>query len=112
MNLIRCAVALVAFAVLIAWAQGPAASPAFEVAAVKPDSERYAIVAKAGGPATEEQLRLMLQSLLVDRCKIALHRDTKEMTVSVLTPDKNGPKFTASAEAGNGGVHYEMNNRG
>src|ERR1035441_4249184 len=43
------------------------------------DSERYEIAGKAPGPATEEQLRLMMQTLLRERFKLALHRQTKEL---------------------------------
>ena len=72
------------------------------------DSERYLIMAKAGTPKPEEQLRLMLQQLLTDRFQIKLHRETREMTAFVLTVDKSGPKFKPSEEAGEGGVRYEI----
>lgn len=64
------------------------------------DGQRYEIAAKAGGPATEDQLRLMLQSLLAERFKLELHRQTKEAQAWVLTVARNGPKFKESAEAG------------
>src|ERR1019366_4255433 len=54
------------------------------------DSERYEIAGKAAGPATEEQLRLMMQSLLQERFKLALHRQTKELSAYVLVVGKNG----------------------
>jgi bla regulator protein BlaR1 len=45
-------------------------------------------------PASQTaMLQSMLQSLLVDRCKIALHRDTKDSPVYLLTVGKSGPKF-------------------
>src|ERR1019366_1073156 len=47
------------------------------------DSERYEIAGKAPGPATEEQLRLMMQTLLRERFKLALHRQTKELSAYV-----------------------------
>jgi len=46
--------------------------------------ERYDIVAKAAGPATDFQMRPMLQALLTDRFQIKLHRETKDMNVYVL----------------------------
>src|SRR4029077_1098134 len=41
-------------------------------------NERYDIVAKSTGPASEDQLREMLQGLLADRFQLKLHRETKE----------------------------------
>jgi len=38
-------------------------------------------------------LRAMMQSLLVDRCKIVVHREVKEEPVYSLVVGKNGPKF-------------------
>jgi uncharacterized protein (TIGR03435 family) len=40
-----------------------------------------------------EKINLMLQSLLADRFKLALHRETKELPVYALTIAKNGPKL-------------------
>lgn len=70
------------------------------------DSERYAIIAKAGEPVSEERLRLMLQPLLTERFQIKLHRESREMPVFVLSVDKGGPKFQPSVEAGEGGTRY------
>lgn len=72
------------------------------------DSERYLIVAKTGSPVPEEQVRLMLQRLLTSRFQLKLHRETREMNAFVLTVDKHGPKFKASSEPGEGGVHYAI----
>jgi uncharacterized protein (TIGR03435 family) len=44
-------------------------------------------------------LRDMLQSLLVDRCKLAVHRDMKDTSVYLLVVGKNGPKFKESNPA-------------
>jgi bla regulator protein BlaR1 len=38
-------------------------------------------------------LRAMLQSMLADRLKLAVHRSSKEIPVYSLVVDKNGPKF-------------------
>jgi uncharacterized protein (TIGR03435 family) len=38
-------------------------------------------------------LRSMLQALLVDRCKIAVHREVKETAIYSIVVGKNGPKF-------------------
>jgi uncharacterized protein (TIGR03435 family) len=61
-----------------------------------PDSlerERYDVEAKSAQPAVEEQLTLMLQTLLAERFKLQFHRETKEMPVFVLSVGKNGPKI-------------------
>ncbi len=63
-------------------------------------AERYDIIAKAAGPVPESQVKLMLRSLLEDRFKLALHRETKELPAYILTVDKGGPRFKASADKG------------
>jgi len=68
------------------------------------DSARYNIVARSPGPASEEQLQLMLQSLLADRFRLVLHRQTKEFQVYVLSPGKNGPKLQESTSTGEGSI--------
>ena len=64
------------------------------------DSERYEIAGKAPGPATEEQLRLMMQTLLRERFKLALHRQTKELSAYVLVVGKNGLKVQETKTEG------------
>jgi uncharacterized protein (TIGR03435 family) len=56
-------------------------------------SERFDIVGKSAGPVAEDQLRVMLQALLAERFKLALHHETKEFKAYVLLVGKNGPKF-------------------
>jgi uncharacterized protein (TIGR03435 family) len=63
------------------------------------DSERYDISAKAEGPATPEQLQVMMQTLLADRFKLSLRRETKEMPVYALVIAKDGPKLHENKEA-------------
>lgn len=60
-------------------------------------TERYDIVAKAGGPTPVPELRLMLQALLADRFGLALHRETHELPVFLIVVGKEGPKLTPSA---------------
>jgi uncharacterized protein (TIGR03435 family) len=64
-------------------------------------SDRYDIVAKTSSPAADDQLRLMLQTLLADRFKLALHREKKELPVYWLVAGKGGPKILAAAGEGN-----------
>jgi uncharacterized protein (TIGR03435 family) len=82
----------------IAWAWGV---PDFQVSGPAwLGSERYQIVAKAAGAAPEDQLKLMLQGLLADRFKLAVHREEKVMAMYVLTVAKGGPKFQESTTEG------------
>jgi uncharacterized protein (TIGR03435 family) len=55
------------------------------------DSDRFDLEAKSGAPANEAQLRHMLQTLLAERCQLAVHKETKEMAVYGLTKGKNWP---------------------
>ncbi|MDP9050465.1 MAG: TIGR03435 family protein [Acidobacteriota bacterium] len=55
-----------------------------------PDAERK---------PNREQLKSMLQGLLADRFKLAVHHDTRELAVYALTVAKNGPKLTKSTAA-------------
>src|ERR1700691_5098076 len=43
-------------------------------------STRFDITAKASSPVPEDQLRLMLQSLLKDRFKLEVHRQVKDIS--------------------------------
>ena len=51
---------------------------------------RYDIEARAPGAATKDQMRLMMQSLLADRFKLAVHRETRQAPVFAITLDKPG----------------------
>jgi uncharacterized protein (TIGR03435 family) len=41
-----------------------------------------------------DQLRLMMRSLLIDRFKLKIRRETKDLPIYALVVDKNGPKLT------------------
>jgi uncharacterized protein (TIGR03435 family) len=62
--------------------------------------ERFDIAAKAAEPASEDQMRMMLQALLAERFKLALHRETKELPAYVLVVAKGGLKFHESQTEG------------
>jgi len=55
----------------------------------------FEITGKAAGPATPEELRTMMQTLLAERFKLTLHRQTKEMSALVMTVSKSGHKMKA-----------------
>jgi uncharacterized protein (TIGR03435 family) len=57
------------------------------------DDVRFEINAKVPEGATKAQMRLMLQDLLAERFKLALHHETKEMQVYDLVVAKGGSKL-------------------
>ena len=59
----------------------------------------YEVQATTGADATEDQERLMLQTLLIERFKIVSHRETKEAVQGyALTVTRDGPKMVAVEE--------------
>jgi uncharacterized protein (TIGR03435 family) len=65
-------------------------------------TERYDIIAKAAGDASEAQTMQMLQALLEERFKLSVHRETKELPVYALVVGKKGPKFHEVKDDGSG----------
>lgn len=63
-------------------------------------TERYMIVAKAASAVPEDKILLMLQTLLIERFKLAIHREAKEMPVYALVVSKNGPKLKKATDDG------------
>lgn len=63
-------------------------------------TDPYDIVAKAGGDPANAQLMLMVQSLLADRFRLKLHRETREGPVFALVVGKNGPKLRQPKSGG------------
>lgn len=66
------------------------------------NSEAYDITAKAQGGATMDQLRLMVQALLMDRFKLVIRHETKDAPIYELMVAKGGSKIqedTASAKS-------------
>jgi uncharacterized protein (TIGR03435 family) len=57
------------------------------------DSERYDIEARAEDTQRSEQIGPMLQSLLEERFKAAMHGETRDLPVYFLTVAKNGSKL-------------------
>jgi uncharacterized protein (TIGR03435 family) len=56
-------------------------------------SQKFDIVAKAEAPVPEDRLMVMLQALLAERFKLAIHRETKERAVYALVTGKSGPRL-------------------
>ena len=65
----------------------------FQVSAPHVSSESYDILAKTGASAPVSQLRTMLQDLLAERFKLALHRETRMLPVYRLVIAKGGPNL-------------------
>jgi uncharacterized protein (TIGR03435 family) len=65
----------------------------FQVTGLPPRDAIFDIEARAAGPISEDQCRLMVQTLLDDRFKLVVHRFTGELPVYALTVAKNGPKM-------------------
>jgi uncharacterized protein (TIGR03435 family) len=59
-------------------------------------TDRFDIQARASGNPTKAQMRLMMQSLLADRFKLAIHFETREVPVFALVlakPGNTGPQL-------------------
>ena len=64
-------------------------------------TERFDVQARAEGNPTKDQMRLMMQSLLADRFKLAAHFETQVVPVLALVPvnpGKTGPKLRPHSE--------------
>jgi uncharacterized protein (TIGR03435 family) len=66
------------------------------------DSAAFNIEAKAAGPVPGAQMRLMLQSLLAERFKLAVHLETREEPVYELVVDKGGYRLREAADTAHG----------
>jgi len=64
------------------------------------DTERFSIEATMPPDTKKDQIRTMFQTLLADRFKLVIHRETRELPMYSLVVAKNGPHITApSAKA-------------
>jgi bla regulator protein blaR1 len=64
-------------------------------------TEHFEIRARATGNPTKDQVRLMIQSLLADRFKLAIHFETRELPVlalELIKPGKLGPNLRLHAD--------------
>jgi uncharacterized protein (TIGR03435 family) len=66
------------------------------------DNQRFDINARADAKVKQEELRLMLQSLLAERFQLKTHRESKEMSAYVLLPAKSGFKLKPAEGSGSG----------
>ena len=62
------------------------------------NSDHYDIEAKTGGIAAPKQVQQMLQTLVEDRFKLRVHRETKELPIYELAVAKGGLKIQPAKE--------------
>jgi uncharacterized protein (TIGR03435 family) len=62
------------------------------------ENERYDIVAKAAGNATDQEMKLMVRTLLTDEFKLKLHIERREMSVLAVSLGKSEPKLFPAKE--------------
>jgi len=58
------------------------------------NSDRYDVIAKAGGSATEPRIKLMLRALLSERFRLQFHRESKSLPAYVISLGKAAPKLS------------------
>jgi len=61
-------------------------------------AERFDVVAKVPGKPTRQEFNAMLQNLLVERFRLAAHRERREMPAYNLVIAKGGPKLEKAAD--------------
>jgi uncharacterized protein (TIGR03435 family) len=68
------------------------------------ESEKFDVTGQPEAPGTpnERQLRGLVQSLLTDRFKLAIHRETRELPAYAITVRTGGPKLTKNDSNPNG----------
>jgi len=62
------------------------------------DSERFDITAKpeSGARVKEDDIRAMIRSMLAERFRLSMHKETKELPIYALVIAKGGPKLEPS----------------
>ena len=62
------------------------------------ENDRFDIVAKAGGNATDDEMKLMVQALLGERFHLKFHHESREAPVLTLSLGKTAPKLLTPKE--------------
>jgi len=87
-------------ALLISMAYGPLSSGQFQASNyLNSLRSTFYIVAKVPPGATRQEFQMMMRNLLVERFKVAAHRELRVMPVYELTATKDGPKFNPAKPA-------------
>lgn len=71
------------------------------------ETDRFDITGKVPAPTSPETIKRMLQSLLRDRFKLAIHNGSKPMPAFVLTTGKGKPKLKEAEGPGNSDCKYQ-----
>jgi uncharacterized protein (TIGR03435 family) len=74
------------------------------------DAASYDIIATAPPGTPSKQIPLMLQTLLAERFKLAVHRETRMLPVYELVVAKNGPKLTPAKSGGRSSTNSNNGN--
>lgn len=82
---------------LIEWAYGILPAQHSSVPAWM-EEERWDIMAKAAGPATDAAMKRMAQRLLADRFHLQVHEEMREVPVLILLAGKTPPKLFPAKE--------------
>jgi uncharacterized protein (TIGR03435 family) len=61
-------------------------------------TDRYEIVAKGGGNASDAQMKLMMRTLLAERFKLKLRRERREVTAYVIALGKTPPHLVRTKD--------------
>jgi len=67
------------------------------------EADRFDVIAKAPAETAPDTARQMLQTLLADRFKLVIHKDSKPLSVFVLSLGKGKPKLKEADGSGNAG---------
>ena len=70
------------------------------------DSDRYDIVAKADGEASDEQMKLMARTLLADRFQLKLRHESRTISVYDISAGKTPPKLSPAKEGETQAVRF------
>jgi uncharacterized protein (TIGR03435 family) len=77
------------------------------------DSDRFEISAKADQPIDDDaEMMVMLQSLLAERFRLELHRESRTIPALVLEVAANGPKLEKADAAGQASTNTSTTNTG
>jgi uncharacterized protein (TIGR03435 family) len=71
-------------------------APAWVTGGFDVSADRFDITARSEGRPTKDQMRMMMQSLLADRFKLMVHRETRQAPVFALVmtkPGQTGPEL-------------------
>jgi len=61
-------------------------------------TEKFAVMAKTNRPVTPDERKEMMQSLLADRFRLTVHRETRNISGLALVLAKGGPKFRETTD--------------